>query len=99
MADHWMQERQNKAEQYRLKAPQRYSNFAAAGHDLPLLAFTSRHNDASQSIGYSKSLMVFHMLRNELGDKGLHRRAAAPVAAAPLYPHRLRAGTARNHRR
>ena len=69
MADHWMQERQGKAEQYRLKALQRYSNFAAAGHDLPLLAFTSRHNDASQSIGYSKSLMVFHMLRNELGDK------------------------------
>ena len=77
LADHWMQERQGKAEQYRLKALQRYSNFAAAGHDLPLLAFTSRHNDASQSIGYSKSLMVFHMLRNELGDtafiEGLRR--------------------------
>jgi aminopeptidase N len=70
LADHWMQERQGKGDQYRLKALQRYSNFAARGTDQPLLDFVSRHNDASQSIGYSKSLMLFHMLRNALGDDG-----------------------------
>ena len=69
LADHWMQEREAKGDQYRLKALQRYSNFAARGDDLPLLAFVSRHSDASQSIGYSKSLMLFHMLRNSLGDE------------------------------
>ncbi|MGD1983381.1 MAG: M1 family aminopeptidase [Chromatiaceae bacterium] len=68
LADHWMQERQGKGDQYRLKALQRYSNFAADGDDRPLRQFVSRHNDASQSIGYSKSLMLFHMLREELGD-------------------------------
>ncbi len=68
MADHWMQERQGKGRQYRLKALQRYSNFAADGEDMPLLQFVSRHNDTSQSIGYSKSLMLFHMLRTAMGD-------------------------------
>jgi len=69
LADHWMQEREGKGDQYRLKALQRYSNFAARGQDAPLLDFVSRHNDSSQSIGYSKSLMLFHMLRNTLGDR------------------------------
>ncbi len=70
LADHWMQERQGKGDQYRLKALQRYSNFAAQGEDLPLQDFVSRHNDATQSIGYSKSMMLFHMLRDALGDEG-----------------------------
>jgi hypothetical protein len=69
LADHWMQAREGKGDQYRLKALQRYSNFAAQGRDLPLRDFVSRHNDATQSIGYSKSLMLFHMLRSALGDE------------------------------
>lgn len=69
LADHWMQERQGKGDQYRLKALQRYSNYAADNHDMPLTRFVSRHNEASQSVGYSKSLMVFHMLRRSLGDE------------------------------
>jgi hypothetical protein len=69
LADHWMKERRGEGAQYRLKALQRYSNYAAEGPDTPLLEFVSRHGDASQSIGYSKSLMLFHMLRQALGDK------------------------------
>ena len=69
LADHWMQEQQGQGAQYRLKALQRYSNFAAKGKDMPLRQFVSRHSDASQSIGYSKSLMLFHMLRRSLGDE------------------------------
>ncbi|MBT8430150.1 MAG: hypothetical protein KJN79_09595, partial [Gammaproteobacteria bacterium] len=68
LADHWMKERRGKGGQYRLQALQRYSNFAAEKQDMPLLAFVSRHSDASQSIGYSKSLMLFHMLRQAQGD-------------------------------
>ena len=68
LADHWMQERRNRGDQYRLKALQRYSNFAAEGDDMALRKFVSRHSDASQSIGYSKSLMLFHMLRKSMGD-------------------------------
>jgi hypothetical protein len=68
LADHWMKERQGRGAEYRLKALQRYSNFARDGHDSALVEFVSRHNDASQSVGYSKSLMVFHTLRLALGD-------------------------------
>jgi hypothetical protein len=68
LADHWMQERRGEGAAYRLKALQRYSNFAADGEDSALIDFVSRHGDASQSVGYSKSLMLFHGLRQALGD-------------------------------
>ncbi|BAN69497.1 M1 family metallopeptidase [endosymbiont of unidentified scaly snail isolate Monju] len=68
LADHWMQERRGKGARYRLRALQRYSNHAAQGRDLPLRTFVSRHDEASQSVGYSKSLMLFHMTRRLLGD-------------------------------
>ncbi len=68
LADHWMQERQGKGARYRLRALQRYSNHAARGRDLPLNAFIGRHDAASQSVGYAKSLMLFHMTRRLLGD-------------------------------
>jgi hypothetical protein len=69
LADHWMKERRGQGAQHRLKSLQRYSNFAAEGRDAPLLEFVSRHDDTSQAIGYDKSLMLFHMLRRELGDR------------------------------
>jgi hypothetical protein len=36
--------------------------------DKPLSQFRSRHSSASEAIGYGKALMLFHMLRLELGD-------------------------------
>lgn len=72
LADHWMKEREGGGAQYRLRALQRYSNYAARGEDMPLLAFVSRHNEDTQSVGYSKSLMFFHMLRRALGDQAFN---------------------------
>src|SRR5690606_41289426 len=37
--------------------------------DFPLSAFTSRNSAASQAVGYGKTLMLWHMLRLELGDE------------------------------
>jgi len=76
LADHWMKERRGQGAQHRLKSLQRYSNFAAEGRDAPLLEFVSRHDDTSQAIGYDKSLMLFHMLRRELGDRGFSNALA-----------------------
>ena len=47
----------------------RYGDFAAEKRDFPLIEFVSRHSDATQAVGYSKSLMLFHMLRRDLGDE------------------------------
>ena len=69
MSDHYSNEQQGKGDEYRRKALERYANFAAEGRDFPLSEFKSRHDEASQAIGYSKSLMLFHMLRNQAGDE------------------------------
>ena len=68
LADHLMKERNGSGAGYRRKALERYANFAAKQRDFPLIEFRSRHDEASQAVGYSKSLMLFHMLRQELGD-------------------------------
>ncbi|MBT8439091.1 MAG: hypothetical protein KJO91_05130 [Gammaproteobacteria bacterium] len=69
MADHFSSEQRHKDSEYRRKALERYANFAARQNDFALKNFTSRHNEASQAIGYSKSLMLFHMIRSRLGDE------------------------------
>ncbi len=67
LSDHLIQEQRGKGRIYRRKALERYANFAAEEHDFALSEFRSRHNEASQAVGYSKSLMLFHMLRNLSG--------------------------------
>ena len=68
MSDHFSSEQQDKGSEYRRKALERYANFAAEQGDFALTDFSSRHDEASQAIGYSKSLMLFHMLRTMAGD-------------------------------
>ena len=69
MSDHFSSEQQGKGDEYRRKALERYANFAAEQGDFALTDFRSRHDEASQAVGYSKSLMLFHMLRTRSGDK------------------------------
>lgn len=69
MADHYYQDKIGKATEYRRKALERYANFAAKQHDFALEEFVSRHNESSQAIGYSKSMMVFHTLRKQVGEQ------------------------------
>ena len=55
----------------------RYRNYVAEETDFPLTEFTTRNSAASQAVGYGKTLMLWHMLRVELGDdlflEGLRR--------------------------
>ncbi|HSX83583.1 MAG TPA: peptidase M28, partial [Candidatus Saccharimonadia bacterium] len=36
--------------------------------EIPLMAFRARHSAATAAIGYGKALMLFHMLRQQVGD-------------------------------
>jgi hypothetical protein len=45
-----------------------FNNYVSEAEDFPLSDFHERHDAASQSVGYGKSLMVYHMLRKSLGD-------------------------------
>ena len=74
MSDHFSSEQQGKGSEYRRKALERYANFAAEQGDFALHDFSSRHDETSQAIGYSKSLMLFHMLRKQAGDEAFNNR-------------------------
>lgn len=77
LADHLLLELKGKGAQYRFQEMMKFSNYVNSENDFPLNIFRYRDSMASQAIGYAKLLMVFHMLRTEIGDenflKGLKR--------------------------
>jgi len=68
LADHLLQEKMGSGAEYRRGTLQKYSDFVSAGRDFPLTHFTSRHSEQSEAVGYGKAMMLFHMLRRQLGD-------------------------------
>jgi hypothetical protein len=69
LADHLIREQQGKGSSYRQQTLQKYTDYAARGRDFPLTDFRGRHSSSSEAVGYGKSLMMFHMLRQRMGDK------------------------------
>lgn len=69
LADHLIQQQRGKAADFRLQSLQKYRDYAAKGRDFPLYQFRGRHSAATAAVGYGKSMMLFHMLRQKLGDK------------------------------
>jgi len=69
LADHLLQEQRGLGADYRRTTLQRYADSVKSQKDFPLTAFRGRHGQASQAIGYGKTMMFFHMLRQQLGDK------------------------------
>jgi len=68
-ADHLIKEQRGQGEEYRRATLQKFTNVVDESNDFPLDEFLSRHNAASEAIGYGKSLMMWHMLRRQLGDE------------------------------
>jgi hypothetical protein len=68
LADHLLQEQKGTGAEYRRSMLQKYADFVSAGRDFPLTQFTSRHSAQSEAVGYGKAMMLFHMLRRQLGD-------------------------------
>jgi aminopeptidase N len=69
LADHLFQEMNGLGVEYRKDNLARYKNYVAEAADFPLSEFTSRNSAATQAVGYGKSMMLWHMLRLELGDE------------------------------
>jgi hypothetical protein len=69
LADHLLKEQQGDGAAYRRTTLQNYSHYVASQDDFPLSRFRGNHGQISQSVGYGKTLMLFHMLRMELGDQ------------------------------
>ncbi len=79
LADHLIKEQRGAAVEYRRSVLQKYTNYVTANkdRDFPLTKFRSRHNAVTEAVGYGKTMMLFHMLRQQLGDqdfiKALHK--------------------------
>ncbi len=68
LADHLIKEQRGEGAEYRRTLLQKYADYVDAGRDFPLTAFRGRHSARTQAVGYGKTLMLFHMLRRQLGD-------------------------------
>jgi aminopeptidase N len=68
LADHLFAEQKGGGAGYRQEALQKYADYASKSKDFPLSAFRERHSPSTEAVGYGKALMLFHMMRRELGD-------------------------------
>jgi len=68
LADHLIKEQHGEGVEYRRSTLQKYTDYVQRQQDFPLTAFRSRHSAVTEAVGYGKTLMLFHMLRLELGD-------------------------------
>lgn len=55
--------------EHRQQLLRNYATLVAPGEDFPLRQFSHRYNPLTKVIGYDKSAMVFHMLRQVVGDR------------------------------
>ncbi len=69
LADHLIKEQSGRAADYRRGTLQKYTDYISGQNDFPLMEFRSRHSSSTEAVGYGKSLMVFHMLRQMFGDE------------------------------
>lgn len=69
LADHLIQEQGGRGADYRRTSLQRYADYVAENQDFAVREFRERHSAVTQAIGYDKVLMVFHMLRQRMGDE------------------------------
>jgi hypothetical protein len=69
MADHLIKEQRGQGAEYRRGSLQAYTDYVNDDNEFPLSEFISRSDAASSSIGYNKSMMLFNMLRLDVGDE------------------------------
>lgn len=86
LADHLIQEQKGNGAEYRRGTLQKYADFVSVSRDFPLTQFTSRHSAQSEAVGYGKAMMLFHMLRGQLGD-AVFTRALQDFYRAYRFKH------------
>lgn len=69
MADHLIKEQRGLGSEYRRATIQKYTDYVNPENDFPLNQFLARHDAASEAVGYGKSMMMFNMLRDYVGDE------------------------------
>lgn len=68
-ADHLLDQLDGKGWRCRKRMLQGYHNLVAGRTEIPLARFEARESDLTRWIGYGKGALVFHALRNEIGEE------------------------------
>lgn len=68
LSDHLYEEQKGNGWQYRKKILSDYYSYVNLEKEISLREFTSRTDFATKAIGYGKASMVFHMLKNLVGE-------------------------------
>lgn len=68
LSDHLYEEQKGAGWQYRKKILTDYQSYVTPSKEIPLKDFIERRDFASAAIGYGKGAMVFHMLKNLVGE-------------------------------
>jgi aminopeptidase N len=69
VADYLYKERSGQGRAQRLQWLRDYAQLVSPANDFPLSRFISRTDPVTQTVGYDKGAMVFHMLRKTVGDR------------------------------
>jgi uncharacterized iron-regulated protein len=69
LADHLYKNQKGEGADYRKQILVDYMSYVSLEKDMPLTFFAGRTDPATRSIGYGKTAMVFHMLKNLSGKK------------------------------
>lgn len=73
LADHLFDEQIGKGWEHRKKILLDFQNYVNPDNEVPLGKFIGRTDFASKAIGYAKGAMVFHMLKNQVGEDLFYR--------------------------
>jgi len=57
------------ARDYRKDILKQYKNYVTKENDFPVREFEARHNAESRTIGYNKTMMIFHMIEEVIGEE------------------------------
>lgn len=68
LADHNYKEQEGLGWEYRKELLTSFQNYVTEENDFPLSDFSYRKNRASRAVGYGKTAMIFHMLKNLIGE-------------------------------
>jgi hypothetical protein len=69
LADHYLQQQRGTDTSYRQNALKKYADFVSSNNEYPLREFVWKEDNRAEAIGYSKGMMLFHMLKVRFGEK------------------------------
>jgi aminopeptidase N len=73
LSDYLYEDQKGRGLEYRKQTLVDYESYVGPRNDFPLSEFRSRTDFASKAIGYGKSMMVFHMLRELVGKETFYK--------------------------